>query len=86
MPRRPGANFCPLCGGDSGVHDSRTRDDGSIRRRRHCVSCEHRWGTVEVSSERLLHLEHIERSLRCLKMEISAALDPVIEAEAVDAA
>jgi transcriptional repressor NrdR len=40
---------CPLCNNDNTkVNDSRVTQDGlSIRRRRECVQCEHRFSTLE---------------------------------------
>ena len=44
--------ICGACGSQtSSVMDSRPRDDGSIRRRRKCDDCGHRWSTVEVDLE-----------------------------------
>jgi len=47
---------CPECGKDSEgvghIADTRLIDSGStVRRRRRCLSCEHRWTTYEVSRE-----------------------------------
>lgn len=40
---------CPKCGYfDSKVVDSRPTEEGSIRRRRECLSCQHRFTTYEV--------------------------------------
>ncbi len=40
---------CPKCGYiDSKVVDSRPTEDGSIRRRRECLSCQYRFTTYEV--------------------------------------
>lgn len=38
---------CKLCGGDSAVVDSRCNTKRSIRRRRVCIKCQHRWTTYE---------------------------------------
>ena len=39
---------CPICGyQDSKVIDSRPTEDGSIRRRRECLGCSHRFTTFE---------------------------------------
>lgn len=40
---------CPACGHeDTGVIDSRPRDEGAtLRRRRRCAACEHRFTTFE---------------------------------------
>jgi hypothetical protein len=39
---------CPVCGGKSGVKDSRPTGTGEVRRRRHCLACGARWTTSEV--------------------------------------
>lgn len=38
---------CPKCGGDTKVIDSRQTQWDIIRRRRQCLSCEHRFNTAE---------------------------------------
>lgn len=41
---------CPKCTSlQSGVCDSRIREDNSIRRRRKCLKCHYRWTTLEIS-------------------------------------
>lgn len=41
---------CPVCGSaEVGTTDSRPRSGGSIRRRRECGACKHRWTTIEIS-------------------------------------
>ena len=48
---------CPACGGPRlGVTDSRVSskfDKPTLRRRRLCVDCDHRWTTYEVTEEDL---------------------------------
>lgn len=39
---------CPKCTGPMGVLDSRQTTDGTVRRRRRCVRCQHRLTTYEV--------------------------------------
>lgn len=40
--------ICPNCGGETEVVDSRPRNDNTIVwRRRRCISCKHRFHTVE---------------------------------------
>ena len=42
---------CPVCGaGEHGVKDSRPAR-GTIRRRRKCQSCNHRWTTYEIAAD-----------------------------------
>lgn len=40
--------YCPFCGCDSDVIDSRTGKKGDIWRRRKCVKCGAKWSTKEV--------------------------------------
>lgn len=42
---------CPQCGAGSLVINSRTRDDGTVRRRRECKECGHRWTISGVTFE-----------------------------------
>ena len=44
--------LCPRCGASAGVTDSRQVGDGSVRRRRKCVQCAHRFTTYEVPGDR----------------------------------
>lgn len=41
------ARMCPKCGESSVVYDSREQPDGSIVRRRRCLSCGAKFETVE---------------------------------------
>jgi hypothetical protein len=41
---------CPKCGGSSEVIKVR-KISSALRRRRRCLSCEHRWATTETISE-----------------------------------
>jgi len=54
--------LCAKCHGESRVVDSRPSNTNT-RRRRECLTCKHRWSTMEISSElaqtfqdRLAHL------------------------------
>lgn len=42
---------CPTCGGNTRVIDSRSNDEGAIRRRRECLDCEFRFTTFERVAE-----------------------------------
>ena len=43
---------CPECGEDTKVIDSRERADGlTVRRRRQCKGCGHRFSTTELTAE-----------------------------------
>ena len=39
---------CPVCGFKTAVKDSRAREDGTVRRRRYCPECQHRFTTLEL--------------------------------------
>jgi len=43
---------CPLCNGPTGVVDSRP-DEESVHRRRRCLDCGHRFGTIELDEDLL---------------------------------
>ena len=43
--------ICPKCKSKSKVCDSRPTEDGTIRRRRECLKCSHRYATTEVLVE-----------------------------------
>lgn len=63
-PRSP----CPLCGGKSGVTDTRPWHS-SIRRRRKCFACDYRWTTIEVPAHLADRLPEIQASLKRLAGE-----------------
>lgn len=44
---------CPECNGETGVKDSRPGPENSIRRRRKCFECEHRFTSFELSKEQI---------------------------------
>ena len=41
---------CPICGCETSVVDTRPSED-SVRRRRKCVECSHRFTTVEIDAD-----------------------------------
>ena len=41
---------CPICGCETSVVDSRPSED-SVKRRRQCVECKHRFTTVEIDAD-----------------------------------
>lgn len=41
---------CPLCNGPTSVVDSRP-DEESVHRRRKCLDCGHRFGTIELDED-----------------------------------
>ena len=43
--------ICPKCKSKSKVYNSRPTDDGTIRRNRECLKCNHRYATIEVSAD-----------------------------------
>ena len=75
---------CPRCEGSAEVIDSR-RTGNSVRRRRSCLSCGHRWSTVEVGLDWLRGLEklaatkRIEERLTKAEREKVAALLPLFQ-------
>ena len=44
---------CPCCDSTSGVAESR-RKSGTMRRRRWCHACAHRWWTIEIEEDAAL--------------------------------
>lgn len=62
---------CPLCKAESTVIDSRPTPevDGSIRRRRQCDSCKHRWTTYEISATSYKRVQRVERIVAELAVE-----------------
>lgn len=40
--------YCPKCGADSYVINTRADESGRIRRRRECPFCGERWSTIEI--------------------------------------
>lgn len=47
---------CPECGSaDCRATETRQRPDNSVRRRRECIKCGHRWSTLERTYSRLPH-------------------------------
>ncbi len=52
---------CPSCGGvRSGVPSTQpTEDLRRVRRRRKCVSCGHRWWTIEIDEQERITIELI---------------------------
>ncbi len=59
--------FCPKCGRESRVVDTRFRSNGALRRRRKCCECGHAWSTIEVSLEVFEQLEKVQQTFRHLK-------------------
>lgn len=43
--------ICPKCGGHTEVKDTRTADKQTIRRRRECMACNHRFATIETEDK-----------------------------------
>ena len=52
---------CPICYGQTHVIDSRPNED-SIRRRRECLECKHRFSTVEIDTDYYEKLNPIDKS------------------------
>lgn len=73
---------CPVCGGATKIVDSRSSRAGeSIRRRRECLACGHRFTTREVDAEMLERLERIARAAREVETELRKKLKRMEEAE-----
>ncbi len=72
--------YCPKCGSESDMKDSRPREGNVLARRRHCVKCGERWGTIEVSLSRFRRLERLEASFGSIRQQINEACN-LIEAE-----
>ena len=72
--------LCPKCGAESDIHDSRPRDGGLIARRRRCVSCGERWGTMEISLHEFRQFQKFESSLLRLRDEIDVVVRSITEA------
>jgi transcriptional regulator NrdR family protein len=55
MPRRKDSAVSCKCGGLTKVTDSRPAHVGTytVRRRRECLTCGHRWTTYEITAEEL---------------------------------
>lgn len=49
--KKPDIRCCPKCRGKSSVIDTRTTDEGPLRRRRKCKKCKIAWSTMEVPLE-----------------------------------
>ena len=52
---------CPKCYGETHVVDSRPNED-SVRRRRECVECKHRFSTVEIDADYYEALKPIDKN------------------------
>lgn len=52
---------CPVCGGVTRITDSRGNVE-SVRRRRQCQECGHRFTTIEVEVDLLRKLEKIKEA------------------------
>lgn len=48
---------CPICGGKTKIYDSRP-DDESVKRRRECLECGHRFLTMEIDADLLERMEN----------------------------
>lgn len=67
---------CLECGGDSRVVYTTYDKAGRIKRRRECLKCKERWGTVEVPADELAVLLGIKAATIA---EIMAAVNEVLE-------
>ncbi len=66
---------CPSCEHQfSGVTDSRGTSGGWQRRRRVCLSCGHRWTTMEVPTELVTVFPKMIERMRAMRDELTAIL------------
>ena len=65
---------CPVCGGKTGVCDSRAKAD-SIYRRRRCLECDYRFNTLETEVELHTIKKKVGEALEDFKIMLYAALD-----------
>lgn len=54
---------CPVCGGNTKITDSRGNVE-SVRRRRECRECGHRFTTIEIEADLLQNLEKAKEGKR----------------------
>jgi hypothetical protein len=70
-----GSAVCPECGlGKGEVRDSRPWN-GFTRRRRHCLSCDHKWSTVEVPLAFIKDLPGFDTQIRIARGLLQEILD-----------
>ena len=71
---------CPKCHAETVVIDSRARFDNSIRRRRRCLDCYHRFTSHEVSTEAIEQQSSQKQTERIIEAReiFQAAIDDVI--------
>ena len=91
-PRKtPSPLSCPKCRAHAvGVYDSRLTYGSTIRRRRYCEDCDHRWTTYEVHGDAvdaIYAAAKMRKQMRLLCVSIQEqidALDSLIPAEFAD--
>lgn len=66
-----GTKFCPQCGAQSTVRDSRIEGNGAVRRRRECMTCQHRYSTREYHADDPMLSDH--RKIQELYKDLKAA-------------
>ena len=55
---------CPKCGSDQLTVVDTRRKNGTVWRRRGCISCGNRFNTVEIGEERMKELKKAEKQRR----------------------
>lgn len=72
---------CPLCNGKTAVRDVRVKG-ADLRRRRICLSCGHRFSTIEISTDDLATLtrrannpDHLRATVRRIAAELSGLIE-----------
>lgn len=64
---------CPRCAAlTSGVLSTRQRKDGAITRQRRCVTCGHRWRTLEVSADVDAEVQRLRRIVARVRTALEA--------------
>lgn len=63
---------CPKCSGKSEVSDSRPKD-GTVRRRRKCLKCGHKYTSYEVDVSTLLLVRNQSKTVKHVLRELQKA-------------
>ena len=79
--------ICPKCKSKSKVYNSRPTDDGTIRRNRECLKCNHRYATIEVSADikKVVETQVVAKRRQKKKMYSASAIDRMTDDELMDA-
>ena len=70
--------LCPLCKqGNTKTIDTRVSCNEAIRRRRHCVSCGHRWSTYEISEDVMREYNSLKDIVKKIQWSHSAVVHAI---------